>query len=123
MIVRRLIHTFFTVLLLFSFSCVTNQAFAQEKGLSITGAVKEGWKGLDGTKLTLIKNGAVDKTFVTTANGKFEFFFDVNATYILDVSKPGYVGKKIAFNTEVPPEFMSVWDFDFIVELFQDQSG
>ncbi|MGB0917988.1 MAG: hypothetical protein ACPGU4_10385, partial [Flavobacteriales bacterium] len=120
---RRLINTVLIVSLLISFSSISFQAVAQDKGLDITGSVREGMRGLEGTKLTLIKNGSVDETFVTTSNGKFKFFFDVNATYMLDISKPGYVGKKISFNTEVPAEFMSVWDFDFIVELFKDQSG
>ncbi|MCB0755029.1 MAG: hypothetical protein KDB98_05510, partial [Flavobacteriales bacterium] len=97
--------------------------FGQSAGLEITGAVKEGWKGLGETNLTLYKNGSVDKSFTTSSNGKFEFLFEPNATYILDVSKPGYVTKKIEFNTTVPVEMSMVWEFDFIVELFQDQSG
>ncbi|MFT4544354.1 MAG: hypothetical protein ACI9EQ_000812, partial [Bacteroidia bacterium] len=121
MIVRRLINTGLVTLLLISF--VSFQVNAQDKGLNITGSIKEGWKGLEGTKLTLTKNGSVDETFITTSNGKFEFFFEVNASYMLDVSKSGYVGKKIEFNTDVPDDFMLVLEFDFIVELFQDQSG
>ncbi|MFT6027890.1 MAG: flagellar biosynthesis GTPase FlhF, partial [Bacteroidia bacterium] len=123
MIVRRLINTGLVTLLLISFSFVSFQVNAQDKGLNITGSIKEGWKGLEGTKLTLTKNGSVDETFITTSNGKFEFFFEVNASYMLDVSKSGYVGKKIEFNTDVPDDFMLVLEFDFIVELFQDQSG
>lgn len=96
---------------------------AAQAGLEVSGAIKEGRKGLEGTKVTLYKNGSVDKTFTTTSNGKFEFFFESNATYVLDVAKPGYVAKKIEFNTSVPAEVTNVFDFEFIVELFQDQSG
>jgi hypothetical protein len=123
MILRRLINPALIVIIAISVFSVSLPALAQDKGLDITGSVREGIRGLQGTELTLIKNGSVDKSFTTTSNGKFKFFFDVNAHYILDVSKPGYVSKKIEFNTEVPAEFMAVWDFDFIVELFQDQSG
>ncbi len=77
--------------------------------MDVSGAVKEGWKGLDGTKVTLYKNGSVDQSLVTTSNGKFKFFFEANATYIIDVSKSGYVAKKIAFNTEVPADIPMVW--------------
>lgn len=123
MIVRRLIHPALKLVLTIGLFCLTFLASAQDKGLDVTGSVKEGWKGLEGTKLTLYKNGSVDKSFTTEANGKFKFFFDVNATYMLDVSKAGYVAKKIEFNTTVPGDAPMVWEFDFIVELFQDQSG
>ncbi len=116
--VRRLLFLF-SSMLLFSASVLV----AQERGIDISGSVKEGWKGLEGAKLTLYKDGRLDQTIVTPANGKFKFFFQPNATYLLDVSKAGYVAKKIEFNTAIPAEVSMVWDFDFIVELFQDQSG
>ena len=123
MILRRLINLVVPFVLTISLFCVAFSASAQTVGVDVSGAVKEGWKGLEGTKVTLYKNGSVDQSLVTTSNGKFKFFFEANATYIIDVSKLGYVAKKIAFNTEVPADIPMVWDFDFIVELFQDQSG
>ncbi|MBL4587089.1 MAG: hypothetical protein JKX84_08560 [Flavobacteriales bacterium] len=96
---------------------------AQNNGLDVSGSVKESWKGLESVKLTLYKNGSVDQSVTTSSNGKFKFFFETNVNYILDVAKAGYVTKKIAFNTTVPDGEPQVWDFDFIVELFQDQSG
>jgi hypothetical protein len=123
MILRRLINLAVPFVLTISLFCLTFSASAQTSGLDVSGSVKEAWKGLDGTILTLYKNGSVDQSLTTSSNGKFNFFFEANATYMLDVSKPGYVTKKIAFNTEVPADISMVWDFDFIVELFQDQSG
>lgn len=123
MLVRRTIKDIFFVSVVIGLIGAYQPAFAQNKGVDVSGAVKEGWKGLEGTRLTLYKNGNVDKSLTTSATGKFAFFFEANANYVLDVSKSGYVTKKIAFNTTVPADINQVWDFDFIVELFQDQSG
>ena len=119
---RRLQQLTLTILLVTGLLSVSFSSSAQT-GLEISGAVKEGRKGLDGTTVTLLKNGGVEKTLTTTANGKFDFFFESNATYVISVSKPGYVAKKIEFNTTLPPEVSTTFDFEFIVELFQDQSG
>ncbi|MDP6908072.1 MAG: hypothetical protein QF371_01140, partial [Flavobacteriales bacterium] len=77
---------------------------SQEKGLDVSGSVKENWKGLDGAKLTLYRNGSPVQSLTTTSNGKFNFFFESDTQYMLDVSKSGYVTKKIEFNTTVPKD-------------------
>ena len=71
--VRSSVRLVFVIVLMLS--SFTHLAVGQENGLNITGSVKEGRKGLEGTKVTLYRNGSVDRSLVTDGSGKFKFFF------------------------------------------------
>ena len=73
----------------------------------IIGTVKkmETKKRLEGGTVVIKRNGSVWKTMPLEANGKFEAGLLPDAVYLIEVSKPGHVTKRIEVSTKfVPPE-------------------
>ncbi|MCF8257256.1 MAG: hypothetical protein K9J06_06865, partial [Flavobacteriales bacterium] len=111
----------FATLILLAVGLAT--AVGQNRHVAISGGVKEARKNLEGVKITLSKDGRTDKSFSTPSSGKFSIPIDVNAQYIIEFYKTGYVTKRISFNTTVPENEQLVWTFDFLVDLFPDVEG
>ncbi|MEQ8323125.1 MAG: hypothetical protein RH916_00450 [Vicingaceae bacterium] len=101
---------------------------AQEWALIIDGGVESqnDKSDLTGAKVIVYRNGSKSDTKTTDAKGKFELRLSPNATYKLEFTYPGYVTKRIAFNTKnVPPEAAEAGDFDFKfdISLFKAVEG
>lgn len=89
------------------------------------GKFKIEWGNTDDAKILLYEDGELSEEFSPPRNGKFEFNLILNHTYMFHFKKPGYVTKKVEFNTKVPesvtshPDFIPFPDFDFHVTLFK----
>jgi len=89
------------------------------------GKFKIEWGDTDNSKIILFEDDKQIDTYNPESNGKFQFSLELNHVYMFWFSKPGYVTKKVQFNTYVPsevtsdPEFIPFPDFDFYVTLFQ----
>jgi hypothetical protein len=110
--------------------CIATLSFAelysQDKASVVAfGKLKVEWGNLDKTKITLYQDGTKLDNFYPTDNGKFQFSLQLNHQYLFWFEKPGYVTKKVDFNTQVPsevtsdPDFEPFPDFDFYVTLFK----
>lgn len=81
---------------------------------------------LVGAKITIFKNGSRSNQVTTDSRGKFSLSLPPDANYILEFSNPGYVNKKISFNTKnVPPELGEGGNFlfRFDMTLFKEMEG
>ena len=84
------------------------------------GRVKIDGGNLDGARVIVYKNGAKERT-ITDALSKFTLDLDLNANYIVSFEKPGFVAKKLSFDTRVPADAVAngFTPFDFAVSLFK----
>lgn len=80
---------------------------AQETSdLYVYGNVKDYFsrKKLSGVRVTVTQDGQNYESQSTSSNGKFEFFLPLDHVYVISYSKPGFVTKKIEFNSKNIPE-------------------
>lgn len=77
---------------------------------------------LDGCSVNLYKGTTLVATSPTTSNGKFKIRVDHDGDYVLQITKPGYITKRIAINTfNVPDQRTSApfAEFDVEIDLFK----
>ena len=91
-LVRYIVALCFTIFL-------SLQAEAQFKFV-VSGVISVDDKKLDGAVVTLYKGGTVAQQFSTSSNGKYSFSLDPNQDYIIQVTKPGHITKKISCSTK-----------------------
>lgn len=84
------------------------------------GRVKIEGGSMDGARVIVYKNGAKERT-ITDGLSKFTLDLDLNANYIVSFEKPGFVAKKLSFDTRVPADAVAngFTPFDFAVSLFK----
>jgi len=82
-------------------------------------------KRMEGAVVTIKRNGAVWKTVTSPANGKFQAGLLPDAIYMIEVSKPGFVSKKIQVSTKnVPPDDAKYgFDIPMDISLFEEMDG
>ena len=102
---------------------LTQQAYAQPYKFEIDGIVREGDKNLSGAKISVSKNGAYVSEVATGSNGRFFFALEPEAKYLIEVSKPGFVTKRISFITNTDGESGPYRDFIFNVVIFRYVNG
>jgi hypothetical protein len=114
------------LLLAFIFLSMGSVAVAQNDFLVVAfGKLKVEWGNQELTKITLYEDGKQIDLFYPKNNGKFEFSLKLNHQYMFWFEKPGFVTKKVNFNTQIPravldnPDFEPFPDFDFNVSLFK----
>lgn len=61
--------------------------------------------------------------FLTSKKGRCNFKLPLNRRFIVEVSKRGYVSKKLEVNTKVPPEKKFAYVFPFSLDIFEDVPG
>ncbi|MDG1222265.1 MAG: hypothetical protein P8P19_05860 [Polaribacter sp.] len=93
----------------------------------LAGMVKkeETKKRMDGATITIKKNGSVWKTITADAKGYFDVPLLPGAVYIVEVSKPMHVTKRIEIDTRNVPAEDAKFGFDvkFDVSLFEKMEG
>ncbi len=105
--IRRLFHIFFIVLLLFANSIEVKAQWLYE----IAGSVTNGNKKVEAAVVTLYKGGAQVERVTTASNGKFVLRLDQEAEYELNVTKSGYITKKLLFSTKgVPSDIAQTYE-------------
>lgn len=90
----------------------------------INGRLKVEGGGLDGCKMVVYRDGEKHKTISTDLN-KFTLELELGKNYVLSFEKPGFVTKKLSFNTNAPAAaaLTGFTPFDFVVSLFKQYDG
>ena len=92
--------------------------------VEITGVIEDfDYKPIAGATVKLYENNNQIKSTTTKSSGEFQFFVDYNSYYIVEVSKPGMVTKKIAYDTQLPEGSEGVWGVGFPISLFEGCPG
>ena len=93
----------------------------------VAGMVKkeETNKRMAGATITIKRNGVVWKTVLVDAKGRFDVPLLPGAIYLIEVSKPMHVTKRVEISTEnVPPEDAKLgFDIPFDISLFEKMDG
>jgi hypothetical protein len=87
---------------------------------TVNGRLKIEGSDLSGARAVIYKNGEKDRTVTTNLN-KFTLELDLNENYVISFEKPGFVAKKLSFNTRVPADAVTkgFTPFEFAVSLFK----
>ena len=90
----------------------------------INGRLKVDGGGLDGCKMVVYRDGEKFKTISADLN-KFSLELELSKNYVLSFEKPGFVTKKLSFNTNAPASasLIGFTPFDFVVSLFKQYDG
>jgi tetratricopeptide (TPR) repeat protein len=96
---------------------------SKERSFNVVGNVDNNMKPLTNVKVSLIKNGNVEKTYITSTDGKFHFTLELNSEYTILVEKSGMLPKKIYFNTKVPDDAFNKWTNEFGMSLYAGCEG
>jgi len=94
--------------------------------IKVNGRVTEDKEKLEGVVVSLINNSRLMQEIITSGNGKFVFVLKPGNDYLIEVAKPGYASKSIAFSTKnVPQENVRGGFPDFPIEivLYQEIEG
>lgn len=78
---------------------------------------------LDSAVVTVYYNNAVYTKVLTTRRGKCNFQLPLDRTYIVELSKPGFVSKRFEVNTKTPPNKKDVYEFYFDMNIFESIEG
>ncbi|OFY85610.1 MAG: hypothetical protein A3F72_10615 [Bacteroidetes bacterium RIFCSPLOWO2_12_FULL_35_15] len=109
------IATFFLIIffnVLSIASTIANPIVQKEYVLEFYGKAKFNGKPIEGVNFELKKEGATISTQQTKRSGKFEFEIPIstankNTEYVINVSKKGFLTKKISVNTFIPQQEIS----------------
>jgi len=87
---------------------------------TVNGRMKVEGSDLSGAHAVVYKNGVKERSITTNLN-KFSLDLELNANYVVSFEKPGFVAKKVSFNTKAPAEAIAsgFTPFDFAVSLFK----
>ena len=95
--------TFKTVLLIFVFfSPIVVQAQFQ---YTVSGTISKDNKKLEGAQVTLYNGGTVVQQITTNSSGKYSVKLEANNDYIIQITKPGYIVKKLSVSTQGLSDF------------------
>ena len=95
----------FIVFLFLAYCQLPIAAFSQNWTMKVDGRVLVNKVKLAGSIVTLYKNGVQEQQVITELDGAFFFKLPLNAEYILTVTKPGFITKKIKIiTTNVPTD-------------------
>jgi hypothetical protein len=114
-----------TLIILFIIAFVILSAAVYSQKLGISGSVKVDDNKPTGTVITVEKDGAPYKKISISETGKFYVGVPFQAEIIMSFEKKGYVTKKIAISTKVPPAVVKdeMDPVTFNVSLFKQYEG
>lgn len=114
-----------TIILFFGFG-LSLQA-QDPNNLAVDGTVKDEDGGrITGATIALYQDGAELKRVTTGNNGRFDLYLDFGHEYIVEISKPSYVTKKLYLNTNNVPVDEQLWGYEFggfVVDMFKRMEG
>ncbi len=114
---KSLLH----ILTILLFSFVYFNLFPQKGYLKINGQVKSGKEKINNAVISLYQNNTKINS-INTNNGTFSFNLDFDNEYILDISAPNFVSKKVLIDTKIPEKDL-IYKYSFTVDLFQKFDG
>lgn len=99
--------------------------------LELKGTIKrldeESRKGAEALDSAIIRiyndKGVLVAEHMTSRKGRCNFKLPLNRKFIVEVSKQGFISKKIEVNTKVPPEKKLAYIFPFSLEIFEEIPG
>ena len=94
--------------------------------IRVDGRVTKDNERLAGAMVTLIKNSRIIQEVLTPENGQFIFILRPGVDYLIKVSKPGHVSKKIIFSTKNVAEELIAEGFPLFpieISLFEEIRG
>jgi tetratricopeptide (TPR) repeat protein len=98
-------------------------AQSPERYLQINGTAELDMKPVSNAIITLYEDNKEINSVKTGSGGKFSFKLEMNKDYIVEVSKKGYISKRIRFITKIPDEETGVWVREFAVGLVKYCEG
>ena len=95
-----------------------------QNAFQVNGRFKVEGGSLDGAHVTVYKNGEKQRT-LGSGLAKFSLDLALNADYILEFEKDGFVAKRLSFDTHVPSGAAAngFTPFEFTVNLFKQYDG
>lgn len=78
---------------------------------------------LDSALITIYYNKIPYSEILTSKKGKCSFKLSLNKTYLIEVSKEGFVSKSFEVNTKVPTGQNEIYSFDFDIDIFEKVKG
>jgi tetratricopeptide (TPR) repeat protein len=114
------------VLLVFVFNpAAVNISYPQdaERYLEIKGTAELDMKPVSNAVITLYEEKTKINSVKTGSSGRFSFKLDMNMDYTVEVSKEGYVSKRIRFITNIPDDVTGAWVREFAVGLVKYCEG
>jgi len=125
--VRKVLTYKFLAVVMISLLLLQSNVSMAQWTADVVGSVnkEEDNKRMVGANITVKRNGAVWKTITADAKGKFEISLLPEAVYIIEVSKPRHVTKRIEVSTKNVPAEDSKFGFEipFSVSLFEKKEG
>ena len=115
--IKAILLLLFTILISFSIYAQGSKGY-----LEVVGKVKVGKKMITGADVNVYLNNSKIQSVKTVTDGKFNFKFDIDKEYIVEVSGQGLVTKKVLFETKAPDKDL-IYKYSFTVELFESYPG
>jgi hypothetical protein len=81
---------------------------------------------LDSAVINIYTGGASKKllvTYMTNKKGKCDFRLPLDQSFVIEVTKAGYITKFIEVNTKVPADQKAAFIFPFQVDIFEEVKG
>ena len=91
--------------------------------VKLRGLTEDNMRPAEDVTIRLFENNSLIKEIVTDYTGKFDFKLDTGKYYVVEMYKPGYIKKKIAFDTKVPGKESGIWVNDFAFTLVKECKG
>jgi tetratricopeptide (TPR) repeat protein len=125
-LLRQSINILIFTLLVFIFNpVVVNTSYPQdaERYLEINGTAELNMKPVSNAVITLYEEKTKINSVKTGSSGRFSFKLDMNKDYTVEVSKEGYISKRIRFITNIPDDVTGAWVREFAVGLVKYCEG
>ena len=103
----------FFVSILMLIGCIVHAQKASYNALKIYGKVTWKKEPLNNAKVIIYESGSVLETIRTNANGKFEYFLDLDFVYELHITKDKFVTKIIEISTEGTNPLQAEYGYEF----------
>ncbi len=119
------VSSLFTLLVVACFAMLLPaRVSAQQSSIRVYGKVTENDKKLQGAIVTVYANGSLLKTL--NVDGKYELNLELGVDYVIAYTKPGFITKRIEFNTQNVPADRAknpFSDFPIDIDIFPEVPG
>ena len=128
MITREIKISTVVKLLLLSFFLLSSGVTHSQQyyAIEVKGFVKDdSRRKLKNTKITLRSKSKKADTVIVAESGEFTLFLEFDKDYTIEMSKNGYISKKIGFSTRKVPDKdkKEAHGFEFELSLFKEMEG
>lgn len=112
------------IAILVPFFCLTFMAANAQDRLDTPVKIKVEDGNFDGVSV-VVKNNTTGETNTVAGAPKLDLSLKINSDYVISFSKPGYITKRIAINTNTPVDRASqgFYPFNFEVVIFKQYDG